>query len=423
MVHKQKTKICLFFCLSLIVVTIFTLGCSACSQGEDVTSKVKYLGNPMSQDGQKGRALNVWDLQVFDGKVYVAGGSSITNSGPINVWAYNPKTEAFEQEYTVDEEVIEHFRVIEHELYLPAGDPRNNDANKYYRKGVNSQWRKYSSSSVKLAHVRDLLKTSNGDILLVGNNRQFGDFSKPAIAITSDDGISFSGVDVENIPPMKDVILVDYNWFFSIFSYQNKIYATTALLRKDFQQPGSIAVYDSPNKRFFLDAQLKSSDLIPSQRIKNPFGSLQDSAIYRIWNPVEYQGSLVYPARSYSISQNNARQAYMNSLGLFIKLTPESNPFAVKFPRRKALGEDVIVINNELYALANLEKERGKFIVYVYKTTNPIKRKNWAEVLHFSSSNKARSFEYFNQTFYFGLGQDDGEPVNNSGTIISYQIN
>lgn len=135
-------------------------GCVRFNQGTDVTLKLEYLGNPLSQDGKKGRALNVWDLQVFDGKIYLGGGSTVTNAGPINVWAYNPAPESFVKEYTVQEEAIEHYKVFGNQLYIPAADPRNSDHNKYYRQNDDNTWSKYTSSNVKLAHVRDLIQTN-----------------------------------------------------------------------------------------------------------------------------------------------------------------------------------------------------------------------------------------------------------------------
>jgi hypothetical protein len=255
------------------------------TRGIDVTSKLEYLGNPLSQDGQNDRALNVWDLQVFNKKIYLGGGSTIANSGPINVWAYNPKLASFEKEYTVEEEAIEQFKTFDNELYIPAADPLQGNSNKFYRKKVDDQWHKYVSNNITLAHVRDLLKTSQGDILMVGNNSQLDQVSNPAIAITSDNGISFQASKVNNIPYRTN--LIDYNWFFSIFSYQGKIYATSALLRDYDDLPGSIAIYDPISKKFNLDFRLFNSEFIPKNNIDSYPRSYGVNVIYRIWNPIE----------------------------------------------------------------------------------------------------------------------------------------
>lgn len=380
------------------------------------------LGNPLLVDNHTGRALNVWDLQVFNQKIYLAGGSTVQNAGPINVWAYNPVIQDFVKEYQVDEEAIEHYRVFDNELYIPAADPCTGDANKFYRQGVNGQWRKYSSRSVSLAHVRDLVKTSRGDILMVGNNRQATDVSKPATAVTTDNGSSFMGAGLENIPLIGDVVLVDYNWFFSVFSYQDKIYAPTSILRDYTNFAGGIAVYNPQQKKFELNDQLKNDEFIPSKLIAAKTGTQGIDISYRIWSPVEYKNSLIYAVRSHSLKSNRNKAAYMNSLGMYVKKDLGITPFLVDFPDGNSIGEDLLVINNEIYALSNTRVSKNKFIIYVYKTDDPTNNDHWIEVLRFHSQNKARSFEYLDKTFYFGLGQDYGDPIGNSGDILSYTL-
>ena len=83
---NRRSKLIVFIALFLttLAVVIFGFLFSAGSKNEP-----QWLGNPLREEGLTGRALNVWDLQVFDGKVYIAGGSTVSNSGPIKVFAYN----------------------------------------------------------------------------------------------------------------------------------------------------------------------------------------------------------------------------------------------------------------------------------------------------------------------------------------------
>lgn len=212
---------------------------------------------------------------------------------------------------------------------------------------------------------------------------------------------------------------------FSVFSYQNQIYAPTSLLKNKVDIPGAIAVYAQKQKKFELDYSLSNLDFIPEDlNSKNDL-----SIINRIWNTLEYRDSLIYSVRSYAIDPRNNHQAYMNSLGIFIKKSLKSKPLFVEFPDQKSLGEDVLLINDQLYALAN-KKQKEDFIVYVYQLTSlPAyqltslnKNLEWQEVLHFPSQNRARSFEYLDNSFYFGLGQDYGEAIANSGDILSYTL-
>jgi hypothetical protein len=416
---SKKLKVRVVVLASLFMISTIFVTCALANSKNSIDEQVIRLGNPLAADGQAGRALNVWDLQVFNNKIYIAGGSTVTNSGPINVWAYNPATESFAQEYTVQEEAIEHYKVFSNQLYIPAADPRNFDHNKYYRQNIDNTWHKYTSESVKLAHVRDLIQTNKNHILLVGNNRNLNqNIAAPGIAITTDGGLSFQGAGVDNIP---NQYLVDYNWFFAVFSYQNQIYAPSALLRDIDNYPNTIAVYNPETQKFFLDENLKNDEFIPRQQLGKSDDEINLYTIYRIWNPVEYKQYLIYPVRSYGNTGQYYEQFYMNSLGMYLKEGMGRTPEIVKLPHR-AVGEDILVINNELYVLANKKEVGDRFTIYVFKTSEPSNQKSWQNILSFESSNKARSFEYLNNKFYFGLGQDYGEAIANSGDILSYTI-
>ena len=413
--RKNRQKLLTF--ISLFLITIILLVFSFFRQEVSSNEFVVRLGNPLLSDGKTDRALNVWDLQVFQNKIYIAGGSTVENVGPINVWAYDPANGTFEKEYTVDEEAIEHFQVFDDELYIPAADPRSNDANKFYQKTVDGKWHQYSSDSVTLSHVRDLIKTSSGDILLIGNSPHSKNSSKPATAITSDNGMTFQGAGIDKIPVMNNNPIILYNWFFSVFSYQNKIYAPTSLLKNKVNLPGVTAVYNPTKNKFELDYSLSNINFIPEDLNSN----IDQPIINRIWNPVEYHNNLIYPVRSYSIEPRSYKQAYMNSLGMYVKSDIKSNPLPLEFPMPNSVGEDAIIIDDQLYALANRKKLSNKYTIYVFKA-NDFQANKWSEVLHFDSKNKARSFEYLDGKFYFGLGQDYGEPIADAGDILSYTV-
>lgn len=383
----------------------------------DLSDRIVSLGNPLARDGQVDRALNVWDLQVYNGKLYLAGGSTVTNSGPINVWAYNPSKQSFDKEYTVDEEAIEHFKVFDNELYIPAADPRSGDSNKFYRQSQDGIWRKYVSDRVTLAHVRDLIQTNTGDILMVGNNREIGDLSKSATAIVDRTGDFWRGAGLDKIP--KEIPVTEANWFFSVFSYQDNIYASSSLLRDYFNLPGAIAKYNYINQKFELDLNLRNDEFIPKTKIQNKLGKRSLDIIYRIWNPIEFKHYLIYPVKSYSYTKPSYQKAYMNSLGFYVKKELGKTPILVQFPDRQSLGEDVMAIDGELYALANRKINNYKFIVYVYKTREPNNNNSWQELFHFQSPNLARSFTYLDSQFYFGLGQNYGDLISKSGEILT----
>ncbi len=399
----------------VLVLLVSTSSCSA--QVPDVTERLETLGNPMAGDGKIGRALNVWDLQRFGGKIYLAGGSTVSNAGPINVWAYNPSQKGFEKEFTVREEAIEQFKVFGKSLFIPAADPKAGDKHKFYRRTLDQTWKLSQSPKPALAHVRDLIKTKSGAILLVGNNRRVvKDPSQPSAAITRNQGASFRAAGLEQSTQTAA------NWFFSVFPYRGKIYAPTSLLRDAYNQTGVIGVFNRKRQKIELSQTLRNDEFIPRTLLGPQVGSQGAEVIYRLWKPTVYKGTLVYPVRSYSYTQATYQSAYMNSIGFYVKKNIGVTPTAVVFPDGQSMGEDTLIWNDYLYALANTKISAEEFWVYVYRTKNPLDSRSWEAVLRFKSRNKARSFEYLEDAFYFGLGQDYKDLVADSGSILRVSV-
>lgn len=408
--------------LLLVFFSLVAIGSLSSQTISDNNSPVVILGNPLRNDGKTGRALNVWDLQVFDGKIYVAGGDTSRNAGPINVWAYNPQQKTFIQEAEVPEEAILQYKVIDNQLYIPAADPRGQDRHKFYRRKLAGDWETFDSN-LNLAHVRDLIETDD-KLLLVGNSRPATQANKvtQGAVVTDLNQVDFRRVPVNNLPDLGSINFIGFDWFFTVFNYQEKIYATNAMLRDTGNYIGSIAVFDPQKEEFALDFKLGSQEFIPQANIDPQNGKFGIETIYQIWQPKVFQDHLVYTVRSFSVTDRKqlAWQLYFNSLGLYIKSAMGESPQAVVLPHQ-AVGEDLLLRENELYILANQKNTTGKFTIYIFKTDR-LQPQNWQEVLSFSSTNKARSFEYLDRTFYFGLGQDYGEKIGNSGSILSYTM-
>jgi len=91
----------------------------------------------------------------------------------------------------------------------------------------------------------------------------------------------------------------------------------------------------------------------------------------------------------------------------------------VNFPSGNGVGEDLKVIGNQIYALVNEKLGPNQFKVYVYVSNNPTdEASSWEEVLALNTTNMARSFEYHNGYFYFGLGYNQGDGVEEAGQLI-----
>jgi hypothetical protein len=88
----------------------------------DVTSFIEKIGNPFLDKSVYGR--NVWDMQLFNGRIYIGHGDTHSNVGPVPIWSYQPSSKTFVNEYTAPEEQIGSFRIINGQLYTPGNDGR-----------------------------------------------------------------------------------------------------------------------------------------------------------------------------------------------------------------------------------------------------------------------------------------------------------
>jgi hypothetical protein len=117
---KFGTGIRLFKCF---VCTLLMLLFSGTVQADFFPLK---LGNPTlkrypsSGDPRNATARSVWDMHFFNDRIYIGSGDMWNNSGVTDVWAYNGTK--FENEFTVDDEMIFNFREYDKKLFIPGND-------------------------------------------------------------------------------------------------------------------------------------------------------------------------------------------------------------------------------------------------------------------------------------------------------------
>ncbi len=70
------------------------------------------------------RPRSVWDLQVFDGKIYMANGDYWNNRGPVDIWTYAGSGTNFVLEYTTNEEMVWDLFALNGRLFIPGVDAR-----------------------------------------------------------------------------------------------------------------------------------------------------------------------------------------------------------------------------------------------------------------------------------------------------------
>jgi len=437
-------------------------------QADDITERLVDLGNKPAESGKRGVSLNVWDLQVFDGKIYIGMGSTSADSGPHPVWAFGHAAGRWDEtpETIVGQEAIELYRVIDDRLYIPAADPKGSatEASKFYRRDLDGVWTHFfSTRAFHMAHIRDLALAD--DLLVgVGNSRRPHDLTRaktsavavPLIVVdilqdSDREMLEFQSA-ISLVPPAEGG-LVDAdtsqrnrmaNWFFSIFRLHDGLYASTRWLSWAPDHPEPVGMYasraayppqvppfpavvrwDSGLKEWVAPDPATLDRLVPESPGRNIELTLRPykSALF---------GELWFtPLRSYGLNQADYDRAYNQSADFVVK--PADGPgLRVVLPDAEALGEAVLLHQGRLYVLANARQSDGGYRVVVYALDRDDARDGrldpetglaldvWEEVLSFRSSNLARSFARIDDTWYFGLGVAHGEPVGKAGTLLRY---
>lgn len=395
----------------------------------DVTNRISRLGNLPAQDGMVDRERNIWDLQVYQGNIYLGFGQTTTNPGPIRLYHYDPSAAIFVDNYTVEAESIERLRVFDNKLFVPNSDMTSGDSEKYiYKDG--SQITEISDGH-QLAHVRDMYKYNN-EYYLTGNSRCPKDKQPTCAGIVKQSTI---GGPIDNTLLNSELVVVEpdsnalWNWSFGFLEIDNKLIIPNAmftltynptLVYKDnlfFQVNPNGSVewsYNQPNA-----TRLKHHMFYPVDNTVTFPNTLGVSTTLRPFEQVSINGDYLYSLRTYSVWQDYYVTQHNNSVAIIYKDNLLSDAKIVTFPDNQAVGEDLLTFNNEVYALANKKVGPSNFVVYVYKSGSPTDQSStWQEVLRFTSTNRARSFEYDNGKFYFGLGNNYGEPTNDAGMLL-----
>ena len=435
----------------------------------DITEQLVDVGNKPAESRQRGVQRNVWDMQPYEGKLYIGMGSTADNRGPIPVWAFDHAAGRWDEqpETVVASEAIELFRVFNGRLYIPAADPKGeiSDKSKFYRRDPDGTWTHiYSPRSYNTAHIRDLA-LQDGLLLGVGNGRRPHHLIRPhsgAVAIPIR-GVEATRGGAQELPFFRSVITmappsetggrVDAptsqrnrmaNWFFSIFRLHDGLYASTRWLSwaPDYPEPEgvyaprlpyppvvppfpTVARWDTALEEWVAPPPGHLDRLVPASPERNVQLTL------RPWKPVLFGDFWFAPIRSYGFFGPDYNEAYNQSADFVVK-PPEGPGIRVVLPDQGALGEAVLVDQGRLFLLANALKADDRYRTVVYALAEDSARLArldpetgldtavWREVLSFRSANLTRSFARIGETWYFGLGVGRGRETGRAGTVLRY---
>lgn len=310
-----------------------------------------------------------WDMIVYDDKLFVGGGDYDKNTGPVPVYYYDLNTEQWINSGSINDEQIEHFKVIQNTLMIPGCDPRDDWEYGNIYQYQDSQWFKNRSIPGGI-HQFDLVEYEG--MIFVALGVSAGEY--PA-AVSKDQGTTF-----EQIPFFKNGLPLDTamkdnpeintisNRVYDFFLLNGELYAYYCCITN---LNSYLEIYQYRDEGFHYYCDLPEN--ITTRRTS-----------YRTFNTkVEYDGKLYYTTGNLYVTTdlNRAERIILTD---------------------KCAVTDINIIDNKLYTVTTEKNENGTYRNALWKYNNT--RESFYEVFYFTSNCPVLSFSYANDVFYFGTG-------------------
>lgn len=341
------------------------------------TNKIEDLGIPLinkypTTNEADVMARRVWDMQLYNNRIYIGSGDYDNNKGPVDVYYYDISSETFVKEGTLQDEQINRFVIIDGKLMIPGIDPKEDWNYGNYYVWQDGEWIEKRNIPGGI-HCFDMIEY-NGSIF-VG----LGVEGESAIQKSTDKGETFSSVGIYD--EGGNIVTTVENRVYDLFELKGSLYGIYG---------GHVYKYDES---------------------KNIFQKISDSSIYYGYMPIRGYVPLK--------TKITYKDKFILVNGAIRYTEDVLNYKTVPFDKTTYVC-DVLENNNELYFLCNTQTTNG-YVTSIYKTSDC---ENFELVLYYNYSDYAYSFEYSNNTFYFGIGTDAsyGEESANSGRILRIEL-
>ena len=349
----------------------------------DQTRQIEYIGNPYKMKYvsiEDTYSRNVWDLQSYQGRLYIGAGNSANqgpsqNSGPLPLISYLPEKDKFINEGTIYDEQIDVFRVLDGKLFIPGHDATGSwNWGNFYVKDKNKPLKMYRNVP-KALHLYDLALIHNTLYAAIGLDEG------AAMGSTRDMGKHWK-IQKLGRSRVYGLLPIDHTLFATKkFKRTSRPYFSVAKL----QQNGQFSArYDLNIYKMFPDTVFRQKYARLIRAI-----NLGKSAIY-------------VGAYKYNDHQSKPFGLYTARL--------QRNRLAVKKINlgKGVIARDIIKRQNTLYVLATHKEQQGvNNMIFQAKPSN---LRHWQKIISFHYPTFARSFELLKGYFYFGMGMDLNVP-------------
>lgn len=311
-------------------------------------------------------ARNVWDMKVFDGQVYFGHGDAVANSGPIKLFRFDTTSKKFVSDFTVDDESIHDFDIVGNQLVIAGYDPREAwELGNFYRleQGI---WHKHRTIPWGV-HAYQVTEFEGK--LFIGIST---DHLHPSLLSSSDQGLTWQDA--------TDNQFLD-RAFNKLIVLNRQLYATGLLGAGTLKLENG--VFDGANISIKQIAPGLTAD---APMLISKLEHFKDGVVYTVGR-----------RQMYTTDPDEERYETIAKAAFFSRNFQDTVPILLP---ENSVPTDILVKDGQVLILTHRKLETG-FENMVIQSSDA---RSWTETLRFSSSSFARSFEFLNSQFYFGLG-------------------
>lgn len=316
---------------------------------------------------QGGVERNAWDVELFDGRLYVGSGDYDTNAGPVAMYHYDFEKKAWEVDTFLNDEQIGRFYVIDGKLYAPGFDPKSSwEMGSYYRLS-GTEWETFITLP-NAAHNFDMVKFDGKLFAALG--AKSGNWP---ILVTTDEE-TWTPVPMYRGDTLVDVDGYTYVRVYEFLTLGGELYANFSLSGSDSGKPAYFEIYRYDGEKFVYHSELTRSI------------GYNLNTFTRLHQNVEFKGHQYF------------------STGIFYRSADMITPEKITLEGNPEVG-DLRVIGDKLYVLCSEETvDADGNVAFENSLRVTTDGKTYTEVFRFTYPVRALSFTYGNGTVFLGMG-------------------
>ncbi len=343
--------------------------------------EVSLVGSPLRKrypdNGGQVYSRNVWDMIVYQDRIYIGSGDFWANTGPVEIYSFKPGEKDFTLEYTAPDEMVSKFYIFDDRLVVPGNDPRESwDFGNLYIK-ERGEWRKVRTIPRGL-HCFDMTCIQGTLLAQVGTDRT------PTVLMSGNWGKTWTPVLHDALPECLFVLggkARGINWDAGLCTLEDGVFHSEQIVPRSSKLAERIPMY------------------------------LYFNRLYRLGDPHVFHEHVVGTGGStFSISHGPCPLCV---------LPAGESEVAVAEAFKDEIVLDLCVQGDTLYALC-VRPKGGKYENSIYSTAD---LRQFRCAVSFTTDTMARSFVPVGGEFYVGLGcerpEENGPPPSTStGDIL-----